>query len=112
MLPDVLLAAPPERPPELGVAKDLQRSLGALLDARDQESGTAVLDLQGNAAHVAADERARLPDRLRYGQAEALADRLLDQHVGVRLERVDLDGADVVEVVEDVNVRVAVRVGD
>jgi hypothetical protein len=41
------------------------------------------------------------------GQAEALARRLLDDDVGVRLEGVDLDRADVVEVVEDVDVRVA-----
>ena len=53
-----------------------------------------------------------LPDRLRDRQPEALAGRLLDQHVGVRLEGVDLDRADVVEVVEDVHVGVAVGVGD
>ena len=54
----------------------------------------------------------RLPDRLGDGQAEALARGLLHDHVGVGLERVDLDRADVVEVVEDVDVRVAVGVGD
>ncbi len=82
------------------------------LDAGDEEAGDAVLDLQRDAADVAADERARLPDRLGDRQPEALAGGLLDQHVGVRLERVDLDRADVVEVVEDVYVRVAVGVGD
>ena len=55
-----------------------------------------------------ADDRPRLPDRLRDGQPEALARRFLDHHVGVRLERVDLDRADVVEVAEDVDVGVVV----
>ncbi len=62
-------------------------------------------------AHVAADERPRLPQRLGDGQAEALAGGLLDHHVGLRLERVDLDRAHVVQVVEDVDVGVAVGVG-
>ena len=46
----------------------------------------------------------------RHGEPEALARGLLDHDVGQRLERVDLDRADVVEVVEDVDVRVAVGV--
>ena len=112
VLAHVLLAAPAQRAAELGVAQELDRALGALLDAGDEVSGDAVLDLQRYAADVPADERPRLPDRLGDRQPEALAGGLLDQHVGVRLERVDLDRPDVVEVVEDVYVRVAVRVGD
>ena len=108
----VLLAAPAQRLAERGVAQHAQGPLGALLDARHQIAGDPVLDLQRYAAHVAADERPRLPDRLRDRQPEALARGLLDEHVGVGLERVDLDRPDVVEVVEDVDVRVAVGVGD
>ena len=60
----VLLAAPAERLAELGVAQHRKRALGALLDARHEKAGDAVLDLQRYAADVAADERPRLPDRL------------------------------------------------
>ena len=57
-----------------------------------------------------ADRRPPLPERLGDGQPEALADRLLQADVGLRLEGVDLDRADVVEVVEDLDVGVAVGV--
>ena len=59
-----------------------------------------------------ADRRPRLPERLADRQAEALPDRLLEHGRRVHLERVHLDRADVVQVREDVDVRVAVRVGD
>ena len=52
----------------------------------------------------------RLPQRLGHGQPEALADRLLHQHVGLRLKGVDLDRADVVEVVEDLDVGIVLGV--
>ena len=68
------------------------------------------LDLERDPTDVAGDRRPSLPQRLGDGEAEALADRLLDHDVGLRLERVDLDRADVVEVVEDLDVGVAVGV--
>ena len=107
----VLLARAPEPLAEVGLAQDAQRALGALLGRGDEEAGLAVLHLERDAADVAADERAALPERLRHRQAEALARGLLDHHVGLRLEGVHLDRADAVQVVEDVDVRVAVRVG-
>ena len=103
----------PRRPsalPSAGSSMMSSARAGALLDGRDEVAGDAVLDLQRDPADVAADERPALPQRLGHGQAEALARRLLDHDVGERLERVDLDRADVGEVVEDVDVRVAVGV--
>src|SRR3954453_14341059 len=100
----VPLPPPAEGLPECGVLQNLERALGAVLDRGDQVAGFAVLDLQRDPADVAADERATLPQRLADGQAEALLRGLLDHDVGERLERVDLDRPDVVEVVEDVDV--------
>src|SRR5690349_13225919 len=68
LLADVLLAGEPESAAEAGVLEDLPGTLGALVDARDEEAGDAVLDLQRDPADVTADERPRLPDRLRDGQ--------------------------------------------
>src|SRR5215210_7271381 len=48
--PHVLLAGAPEMLAEPGVAQDPQRPVGALLGARDQVAGGAVLDLQRDAA--------------------------------------------------------------
>src|ERR1700730_414169 len=96
----MLLAVFAERAPEHRVPQNGQRAFRALLDARNQIPGYAVLNLQGYAADVTPDERPGLPDRLRDRQPETLTRGLLDEHVGVRLEGVDLDCADVVEVVE------------
>ncbi len=82
----------------------------ACLGRGDEEAALAVLDLQRDAADVAADRRPSLPQRLGHRQPEALADRLLDRDVGLRLEGVDLDRPDVVEVVEDLDVGVGVGV--
>src|SRR3954466_4464147 len=108
MLADMLLAASSESLPERGVVQNLQRALGTVLDRGHEIARLAVLDLERDAADVAADEGPPLPQRLRHRQAEALARGLLDHDVGERLERVDLDRTDVVEVVEDVDVGVAV----
>src|SRR5262249_29199671 len=97
----VFLAGPAEPLAQLRVGEDLQAALGALLGGVDEEATLAVDDLQGDAADVAGDRRPPLPERLGVGEAEALADRLLQADVGLRLEGVDLDRADVVEVVED-----------
>ena len=75
-------------------------------------AGDPVLDLQRDPADVAADRGPPLPQRLGDRQAESLADRLLHADVGLGLEGVDLDRADVVEVVEDLDVRVAVGVAE
>src|SRR5450432_202651 len=64
--PDRLLAGPPEALPEAGVGEDLERTLSALLGAAYEEPRLAVGDLQRDAAHIAADERSRLPDRLAH----------------------------------------------
>ena len=86
------------------------RSLRALLGRGTRKPVSPSYDLQRDAADVAADRRPALPQRLGDGQPEALADRLLDADVGLRLEGVDLDRADVVEVVEDLDVGVAAGV--
>ena len=78
----------------------------------DEEAGDAVVDLQGDPADVAADHRPALPLGLGDGEPEALADRLLHADVGLGLKGVDLDRADVVEVVEDLDVGVAVGVAE
>src|SRR3954447_17840884 len=108
----VLLAAAAEGLAQGGVAKDVERSGGTGINTVDEIPGDPVLDLERYPADVAADELTSLPDRLGHRQAEALARRLLDDDVRLRLERVDLDRADVVEVVEDVDVRIAVGMGD
>src|SRR5207248_7584525 len=68
MPPHVLLARPSQALPELRLAQDAQSPLGAFLRRSHKEPGGPVLDLKRNAAHVAADERPRLPERLRDGQ--------------------------------------------
>src|SRR3954451_19012831 len=102
----MFLAAAAELLAESGVLEDLERMPSAVLGGGDEVAGLPVRHLERDPADVAADERPRLPQRLADGQPEALARRLLDHDVGVRLEGVDLDRADVVEVVEDVDVGV------
>src|SRR5690349_12710627 len=106
----VFLAGARQALPELGLTEDLERALRALLGRGHEEAGLAVLHLQRNAADVSADERTRLPERLRDGEAEALAGGLLNHDVRLRLEGVHLDRADVVQVVEDLDVGIALRV--
>src|SRR3954447_14973246 len=106
MLADVLLARAPELLAEVRLAQDLERAIGALLGRADEVAGGAVLHLKRDAADVSADEGARLPERLGHGEAEALARGLLDHHLCLRLERVHLDRAYVVEVVQDLDVRI------
>src|SRR3954447_20679327 len=110
VLAHVLLAGTAELLAEVRVLEDAERAVGAVLGVRHEVAGLAVLHLERDAAHVAADERPRLPERLGDGQAEALARGLLNQHLGLRLERVHLDRPDVVQVVEDLDIRVAARV--
>ena len=95
-----------------GVVEDLAAGVGALLDRIDEPAGLAVADLRGDAPDASGNGRPSLPEPLRHRQAEALANRLLDDGGRVHLEGVDLDGPDVVQVREDEDVRVAGRVGD
>src|SRR4051812_23232529 len=92
---------------ESWILEDLEGTRGCLLRRIDEEATLSILDLQRNPPYIAADRRACLPKCLRDGQPEALASRLLQDHVGLRLERIDLDRADVVEVIQDLDVGVA-----
>src|SRR5688572_28116638 len=106
----MLLACFPDSPRQIGVAQDLEAALAALLGRRDEEPGLAVHDLKRDASDVAADGRAALPQRLRDGKAEALASGLLNAHARLGLKAFHLDRTDVVEVREDLDVRITVRV--
>ena len=55
---------------------------------------TPSLDLEPDAADIPADDRVLLPHRLRDVEAEALAERLLQDERGLALEGVDLQVAD------------------
>src|SRR5437763_3331738 len=103
---DRFLARPPQPLAQARIAQDLQTPRRALLDARDQETGFAIGHLQGYSAHRAADQGPALPDRLGHRQTEPLTRGLLDHHIAMGLERVDLDRADIVQVVQYVDVRV------
>src|SRR5437763_14213812 len=85
-LADRFLARSPQPLAEARVAEDLERPVGALLDARDQESRLAVGHLERDPADIAADERPRLPDRLGNGETKPFTGGLLDHHVRMRLE--------------------------
>src|SRR5665647_1378209 len=90
-----------------GIGQHLQTALGALRGGLDEAAGHAVLDLQRDAADVAAEGGPSLPQGLGDGEAEALAGGLLQDHVGLALEGVDLYRADVVDVGENEDVGVA-----
>src|SRR5690606_32133845 len=83
VLARVLLARLAEPLGELGIAQEIERALRRLLDRGDQKARLAVDDLQRDAAHVAADRRPALPERLGDGEPEALANRLLQDYVGL-----------------------------
>src|SRR5205814_8761859 len=102
----VLLAGAAQLLAERGVAQDLERALRGLLRRVHEKARDAVLDLERNASYVAGDRGTDLPERLGDRESEALAQRLLQDHVGLRLEGVHLDRAHVVEVVEDLDVLV------
>src|SRR3954453_18534210 len=67
VLAHVLLAGAAELLAELRLLEDPQRAIGALLGGGHEVAGLSVLHLQRDAAHVAADERTRLPQRLGHG---------------------------------------------
>ena len=90
----------------LGIGQQLDRALRALVDRVDEVAVLAVADLQHDAAGPPADDRPALPETLGHGEAEALAQRLLDHDVGGPLERVDLHVADLLDVREQVDVLV------
>src|SRR5262249_21211376 len=101
-----LLAGPSQPATEFRVEQDVDAAPGSLLRRGDQVAVLAVDDLQRDPADIPPDRRAPLPERLGHCQPEALPDRLLHDHVGLGLERVHLDRSDVVEVVEDLDVRI------
>src|SRR5829696_2897882 len=82
-LPGSLLARAADAPPELGVLQDLGAAVGGLVRRVDEVAVLAVNDLQRDAADVPGHGRPALPERFGHGQAEALADRLLHDHVGL-----------------------------
>ena len=111
----VLLAAQRALPRRGRVVEDLEARLRALLGRVrvDEPAGLAVLDLRRRS------RRRGSPTVGRVFQSASVTvrpkpslDRLLDHGVRVHLEGVDLDRADVVQVREDVDVGVAVGVGD
>jgi hypothetical protein len=110
--PHVLLAAQCALPGFLRIAQDVDARLRALGRRVDEPAGLAVLNLHDDSSHTAGNGRARLPEALRDRQSEALLDRLLDDCSRVHLEGVDLHRADVVEVGEDVDVRIAPGIRD
>src|SRR5689334_22803173 len=57
VLAHVLLAGAAELLAELGLLEDPQRPVGAVLGARHEVAGLAVLHLERDPAHVTADER-------------------------------------------------------
>src|SRR5215212_6493411 len=63
-------------------------------------------DLERDTAGAPRHDRGSLPERLGDDQPEALADRLLDHHVGEALKGVDLDVSYPGKVGEDVDLRV------
>ena len=75
---DELLAAQRRAARARRIVERLAAGLGALGGRVDEPAGLAVDDLGDDAAGAAGHRRARLPQRLGHGQAEALADRLLD----------------------------------
>src|SRR5688572_20514941 len=101
---NVLLARERDLPGSRRIREDLETRFGALRRGRDEPAGLTVRDLVDDAADVAGDGRARLPERLADRQPEPFPDRLLDYGGRMHLERVHLDRADVVEVREDVDV--------
>ena len=104
------LPARPSRLPDCGSARISRLRWAHSEGELTRKPISPCLDLQRNAADVVPPIVGRpFQKRLGDGQAEALADRLPKADVGLRLEGVDLDRADVVEVVEDLDVGVVDR---
>src|SRR4051812_22521685 len=81
--PHVLLPGATQLLAQVGLTEDSQGALRAFLRRADEEARVSVLHLEGDAPHVSADERTRLPQGLGDREAEALAGGLLDHHVGL-----------------------------
>ena len=106
----VLLATQSPNAGQFRVVQRLEARLGALLGRIHEPARLAVDDLHDDAADASGHRRPPLPERFADGEAEALAGRFLQYDARVHLEGVDLDRADVVQVGEDEDVRVAVSV--
>ena len=75
----VLASLRAERVGADGIGEQVDGALRALLDRVDEVAVVAVADLQLDAAGAPADDRPSLPERLAHGEAEALAQRLLQR---------------------------------
>ena len=73
-----------------------------------QHASELVNDLRGNAAYGARDDRLLFPQALGHGKAKAFLQRLLHDHGGGALQRVDLQGRPRRQV-EDDHIRIIAR---
>src|SRR4029079_13011121 len=78
-----------------------------LLDAVDEIAVLSVDDLHSDPAAPSAHNRTALPEPFAHCQSEPFAQRLLDNDVGGALKRVDLHGTDLLDVRQEVDVRIA-----
>src|SRR5579859_2985858 len=92
------------------IAQNLAHAYRALLRALNQITGDAVLDLQRDAADIAADYGPLFPKPFRNGEPEALAQGFLQDDAGVALEGVDLKITDAIEVRKQMNIGVSAGV--
>src|SRR5712692_264900 len=109
MTADPLPSGSSHRFPPRGILEELERPIGAFLDAGDEVAMNAVLDLQADSGDVAADHRDALPQGFAHDEPEPLAQRFRDRHVGLSLEHVHLERPDPTEIGEEVDVRIVPR---
>src|SRR5262245_62639162 len=86
---DMLASGPPESLSKLGRAQQPRELVRAALDRAHQHAGSLVKNLERDAAHSARDHGTPFPQPLRDREREAFAQRLLEHHGGMALERVD-----------------------
>src|SRR3989442_2585707 len=106
-------APPPPRPshrlPLRGITKQLDRPIGALLDAGYEVAMSTVLDLEPDSGDVATDHGDALAEGLAHDETNPRAERFRDRHVGLPLEDVQLERADPPKIGEEVDVRIIAR---
>ena len=90
-----------------GLREQLGGAGGRVFDGVDEVAVLAVANLHRDPAAAPADHRPALPQCLAHGEPESFAQRLLHHDVGGTLERVDLHRADLLDVRDEVDVRVA-----
>src|SRR5262249_10975904 len=87
----VLTTVLPESPCEVGRIQQLLDPVRRPLDRVREDPRVAVRDLERDAADGARDDGLGLPERLRHGESEPLAQALLQNDRRGALQRVDLD---------------------